>query len=80
MTESLSTVKFQVTSEPEDVSNKKNSTGQRKGRMTSLDPDEGKRVEAQPVKCPEGSLTVMGRPEDRACPVYGNTLQKPAKR
>jgi rRNA maturation endonuclease Nob1 len=48
--------------------------------MTSLDPDEIKRVKLHPVKCPKCKLTVMVKPTEKMCPVCGGSLPKPRKR
>jgi hypothetical protein len=48
--------------------------------MTSLDPDEIKRVKFQPVKCPKYKLAVMVKPGGKVCPVCGSALPKPVKR
>jgi rRNA maturation endonuclease Nob1 len=42
--------------------------------MTSLDPDEIKRVKLHPVKCPKCKLTVMVKPTEKVCPVCGSSL------
>ena len=48
--------------------------------MTSLDPDEIKRVKLQAVKCPKCKLTPMVKPTEKVCPVCGSALLKPVKR
>jgi len=48
--------------------------------MTSLDPDEIKRVKLHPVKCPKCKANLMIRPSEKVCPVCGNSLLKPEKR
>ncbi len=48
--------------------------------MTSLDPDDIKRVKLHTVKCPKCKLTVMVKPDDKVCPVCGSSLPKPEKR
>jgi rRNA maturation endonuclease Nob1 len=48
--------------------------------MTSLDPDEIKRVKLQAVKCPKCKADLMVRPDVKVCPVCGGKLPKPASR
>jgi rRNA maturation endonuclease Nob1 len=48
--------------------------------MTSLDPDEIKRVKLHPVKCPKCKANLMIRPSEKVCPVCGSSLLKPEKR
>jgi rRNA maturation endonuclease Nob1 len=42
--------------------------------MTSLDPDEIKRVKVHPIKCSNCKLTVMVKPTEKVCPVCGDLL------
>jgi rRNA maturation endonuclease Nob1 len=42
--------------------------------MTSLDPDEIKRVKVHPVKCSKCKLTVMVKLDDKVCPACGTAL------
>jgi rRNA maturation endonuclease Nob1 len=49
-------------------------------KMTSLDPDEIKRVKLQPVKCSKCKANLMIRPTEKVCPVCGGSLPKPEKR
>jgi len=46
--------------------------------MTSLDPDEIKRVKVHPVKCPKCKLTVMVKPSEKKCPKCKYTLNRPS--
>jgi rRNA maturation endonuclease Nob1 len=48
--------------------------------MTSLDPDEIKRVKLHPVKCPKCKLTVRVKLDDKVCPACEGSLPKPEKR
>ena len=48
--------------------------------MTSLDPDEIKRVKLHAVKCPKCKANLMIKPTEKVCPVCGGSLPKPAKR
>jgi rRNA maturation endonuclease Nob1 len=48
--------------------------------MTSLDPDEIKRVKLHPVKCPRCKANLMIKPTEKVCPVCGSSLPKPEKR
>jgi rRNA maturation endonuclease Nob1 len=49
-------------------------------KMTSLDPDEIKRVKLHPVKCPKCKADLMIKPTEKVCPVCGSSLPKPEKR
>ena len=42
--------------------------------MTSLDPDEIKRVKVHPVKCPKCKANLMIKPTEKVCPVCGDLL------
>jgi rRNA maturation endonuclease Nob1 len=44
--------------------------------MTSLDPDDIKRVKVHAVKCPKCKLTPMVKPDEKVCPVCGGFLLK----
>ena len=46
--------------------------------MTSLDPDEIKRVKVHVVKCPECKLTVKVKPSEKKCPKCEYTLNRPS--
>jgi rRNA maturation endonuclease Nob1 len=48
--------------------------------MTSLDPDDIKRVKVTPIKCPKCKLTILVQPSEKVCPVCGSSLPKPGKR
>ena len=48
--------------------------------MTSLDPDEIKRVKLHPVKCPKCKADLMIKPTEKVCPVCGSSLPKPENR
>jgi rRNA maturation endonuclease Nob1 len=48
--------------------------------MTSLDPNEIKRVKVHPVKCSRCKLTVMVQLDDVVCPVCGGALLRPVQR
>jgi rRNA maturation endonuclease Nob1 len=41
--------------------------------MTSLDPDEIKRVKLHPVKCSKCKADLMIRPSEKVCPVCGGS-------
>ena len=43
-------------------------------QMTTLDPDEIKRVKLHAVKCPKCKADLMIKPEDKVCPVCGGSL------
>jgi rRNA maturation endonuclease Nob1 len=47
--------------------------------MTSLDPDEIKRVKLYPVKCPKCKADLMVKPTEKVCPVCGGSLPTPKK-
>jgi rubrerythrin len=44
--------------------------------VTSLDPEEIKRVKVHPVKCSRCKLTVMVKPAEKVCPLCGNSLDE----
>ncbi len=46
--------------------------------MSSLDPDEIKRVEVHVVKCPKCKLTVKVKPSEKKCPKCKYTLNRPS--
>ena len=48
--------------------------------MTSLDPDEIKRVKLHPVKCAKCKANLLIRATEKVCPVCGGSLPKPVKR
>jgi ssDNA-binding Zn-finger/Zn-ribbon topoisomerase 1 len=45
--------------------------------MTSLGPDEIKRVKVHVVKCPECKVTVKVKPSEKKCPKCKYTLNRP---
>jgi hypothetical protein len=47
--------------------------------MTSLDPDEIKRVKLHPVKCSKCKADLMIRLTEKVGPVCGSALPKPEK-
>ena len=47
-------------------------------KMTSLDPDEIKRVKVHVGKCPGCKLTVKVKPSEKKCPKCKYTLNKPS--
>ncbi|MCG6945568.1 MAG: hypothetical protein LJE87_09510 [Deltaproteobacteria bacterium] len=47
--------------------------------MTSLDPDEIKRVKLHGVKCSQCKADLMIRPTQKVCPVCGSKLPIPGK-
>jgi rRNA maturation endonuclease Nob1 len=49
-------------------------------KMTSLDPDEIKRVKLHAVKCPKCKADLMIKATEKVCPVCGSELPKPEKR
>ena len=48
--------------------------------VTSLEPEEIKRVKVQPVKRPRCKLTVMVNTGEKVCPVCGSSLDEPQDR
>jgi len=42
--------------------------------LTSLDPDEIKRVKVRPVKCPKCKANLMIKPTEKVCPVCGDLM------
>jgi rRNA maturation endonuclease Nob1 len=42
--------------------------------MAHLDPDESKRVNVHPVKCPKCKFTIMVSLREKVCPVCGSNL------
>jgi rRNA maturation endonuclease Nob1 len=42
--------------------------------MTSLDPDDIKRVKVHPVKCSQCKANLLIRPTEKVCPVCGGSL------
>lgn len=46
--------------------------------MSSLDPDEIKRVKVHVVKCPKCKLTVKVKPSEKKCPKCKYTLNRPS--
>jgi rRNA maturation endonuclease Nob1 len=48
--------------------------------MTSIDPDEIKRVKLHPAKCPKCKADLVIRPTEKVCPVCGSSLLKPENR
>jgi DNA-directed RNA polymerase subunit RPC12/RpoP len=47
---------------------------------TNLDPEKIYRVKDHSVRCPNCTLTVMVKPDDKVCPVCGSALLIPEKR
>jgi len=45
-------------------------------KMTSIDPDEIKRVKLHSVKCPKCKANLMIKPIEKVCPVCGSYLPK----
>jgi hypothetical protein len=50
----------------------------RRNLMSSLDPDEIKRVKVHVVKCPKCKLTVKVKPSEKKCPKCKYTLNRPS--